>query len=296
MKPAPFAYFAPDSLDEALQYLADFGYDAKVLAGGQSLIPAMNFRLARPSILVDLNRVAALSGLRQSSRGGLHIGAMTRQRAVERSALVAACAPLLHAAMPSIAHVQIRNRGTIGGSLAHADPAAELPAIAVALDAVLTVRSTQGSRVVRAADFYLGLFTTDLAPDEVVVEIELPPTPRRTGWGFAEFARRKGDYAMAGCAALVTRDEGGVCRDVRLVYFSVGDTPVTAASIAALIGEMPSADTIAEVAHAAAIEDIDPTGDIHSTVAYRRHLAEVLAIRALTDACDRALAPAPQPA
>jgi carbon-monoxide dehydrogenase medium subunit len=289
MKPAPFAYFAPASADEALALLAEHGYDAKLLAGGQSLIPTMNFRLAQPGVLIDLNRVAELFFLDATADGGLAIGAMTRQRTVERSALAAERAPLLHATMPWIAHVQIRNRGTIGGSLAHADPAAELPAVAVALDAQIGIRSARGTRWTSARDFFVGLFATDLGPDELLAEIRVPPLPPRSGWGFAEFARRAGDYAIAGCAAVLTLDAQGACRDARLVFLSVGEGPVVAAQAqAALLGEPPTAERIAQAARAAAHDEIDPLGDIHASAAYRRHLAEVLARRVLTQAAERA--------
>lgn len=296
MKPAPFAYFAPDTLEAALQLMAEYGYDAKLLAGGQSLIPAMNFRLARPSVLVDLNRVPALAGISLPTNGGLRIGAMTRQRALEKSEDVARCAPLLHEVMPWIAHVQIRNRGTLGGSLAHADPAAELPAVAVAMRATFTIRCTRGERKVDAADFYVGLFTTDLAPDEVLVAIDLPPLPERTGWGFAEFARRRGDFALAGCAATITCDHAGRCTDARLVYLSVGEYPVAAESARMLVGSQPTRESIVAAAESAAANDVEPLADIHSTVAYRRHLAGVLAARALSQAATRALEPLRQPA
>ncbi len=289
MKPAPFAYFAPATADEALSLLAEHGYDAKLLAGGQSLIPTMNFRLAQPAVLVDLNRVQELFSLEPSADGGLAIGAMTRQRTVERSPLVAARAPLLHAVMPWIAHAQIRNRGTIGGSLAHADPAAELPAVAVALNAQIGIRSSHGPRWTAARDFFVGLFTTDLAPDELLVGVRFPPLPPRSGWGFAEFARRAGDYALAGCAALITLDAQGKCADARLVFLSVGEGPVAAVQAqAALHGELPTPERIADAARTAAHHDIDPLGDIHASAAYRRHLAEVLARRVLAQAAERA--------
>ena len=294
MKPAPFAYFAPTSLDETLALLREHGYGAKLLAGGQSLIPAMNFRLAQPEALIDLNRVEELFYVRLLDErdphpGGLCIGAMTRQRTLEGSPLVAQRAPLLHMTMPHIAHVQIRNRGTIGGSLAHADPAAELPAAAVALGAQLRIRSASGDRWVNAADFYMGLFTTDLAPDELLAEVVIPAAPPRTGWAFAEFARRAGDYALVGCAAGLTLDEAGRCTDVRLVYLSVGDGPVQAQSAgAALLGEAPTPERIAEAARAAAQEDIDPPADIHAGAAFRRRLAETLARRVLARAAENA--------
>lgn len=289
MKPAPFQYFAPATLDEALTLLADHGYDAKPLAGGQSLVPTMNFRLAQPGVLVDLNHIPDLAYIRLASDGTLLIGAMTRHSTVEHDPLVAQHAPLLHETMPHIAHRQIRNRGTIGGSLAHADPAAELPAIAVALDARFRLRSKAGERWVAADDFYQGLFATDLAPEELLVEIAIPPQPPGQGYAFDEVARRPGDYAMVGAAALAVLDAGGFCQQVRLVYLSVGERPVLAAqAVAKLQGQMPTPGLIVEAAEAAAILDIDPVADIHASAAYRRQLARVLAQRTLARAFERA--------
>ena len=289
MKPAPFAYFAPTTIDEALGLLTEHGYDAKLLAGGQSLIPTMNFRLAQPAALIDLNHIPDLAYIQPTPEGGLRIGAMTRQRALEKNELVIQRAPLLCATMPYIAHVQIRNRGTIGGSLAHADPAAELPVIAVALDAQLKVRSKLGERQVSAQDFYVALFTTDLAPDELLAEITLPPLRPRTGWSFQEVARRRGDYAIVGVAAKVTLDALGRCDEARIVLLSVGEGPVQANQAVALLqGEQPTPDLIVAAAETCATQDIDPTADIHASVAYRRHLAKVLARRALTEAFQRA--------
>jgi carbon-monoxide dehydrogenase medium subunit len=289
MKPAPFAYEAPDSLGAALDLLARHGGDAKVLAGGQSLIPVMNFRLAQPATLIDLNRVPGLDIVRRTPAGGLAIGAMTRQRRLEREPLVAELAPLLAEAVPHIAHPQIRNRGTVGGSLAHADPAAELPAVAVALRARFRLARAGGERWVEAERFFAGLFATDLAPEELLVEIELPPLPPRTGWAFMEVARRHGDYAQVGVAALVTLEDGGRCREARLAYLSVGDKPVVAARAAAqLAGEVPAAEAIAAAAETVAREEIDPTGDLHASAAFKRHLARVLTARALRRAVERA--------
>jgi len=289
LKPAPFAYFAPTTLPEALALLAEHGYDAKLLAGGQSLVPTMNFRLAQPAILIDLNNVPELAYIQPVTNGGLHIGAMTRQRALEKSPLIAQRAPLLQATMPYIAHTQIRNRGTLGGSLAHADPAAELPVIAVALDAQCKVRSQLGERLVSAQDFYVALFTTDLAPDEILTEIVLPPLLPRTGWSIQEVSRRQGDYAMVGVAAMVALDAQGRCHHARIVLLSVGDGPVLAHQAMALLhGEMSSPDLFAAAAQICATNDIEPTADIHASVAFRRHLANVLTRRALTEAFGRA--------
>jgi len=288
VKPASFVYHRPATLDEALALLADHGGDAKPLAGGQSLIPAMNFRLARPAILIDLDRVRELAFM-SAGPDGLRLGAMTRQRDVERSPLAARAAPLLHETLPFIAHPQIRNRGTIGGSLAHADPAAELPAVALALDARLHLKRRDGARWIPAADFFTGLFATALAPEELLVEVAVPAPPARTGWAFEEVARRHGDYALVGVAAAVTLDTQGRCERVRLALLSVGEGPVLAAQAAGLlVGQVPSADLIRAAADAAATSDIDPPGDIHASPAYRRQLAAVLTRRALTRALERA--------
>jgi CO/xanthine dehydrogenase FAD-binding subunit len=285
MKPAPFRYFAPTTLDEALALLVEHGGDGKVIAGGQSLVPTMNFRLAQPTVLIDLNNIAELSYIRPAADGGLRIGAMTRQRTVERDRLVAERAPLLHETMPYIAHTQIRNRGTIGGSLAHADPAAELPAVALALNAQLRVQSQTGERWIAAQDFYLSLFTTALASDELLVEIALPAPVARAGWSVQEVARRHGDYAIVGVTAQVTLDEQGRCTEARLALLSVGDGPVLAQQAGQLLlGERPTQAVIEAAAETCATTDIEPTADIHASVAYRRHLARVLTQRALTQA------------
>jgi carbon-monoxide dehydrogenase medium subunit len=280
VKPAPFEYFRARSIEEAVDLLAKHGPDAKPLAGGQSLIPAMNFRLAAPAVLVDLNEAAGLSNI-AAQDDGLHIGGMTRHRTLERSETVARDAPLVTAAMPFVAHAAIRTRGTIGGSLVHADPAAELPAVMLALDAVFTVRSRQGSRKIRAADFFTGLFTTTLAPGELLTEIAIPRRPPRSGYAFQEIARRYGDYALAGAAAAVAVDERGRCTSARVALLSVADRPVLAEQARrALEGEQPTAEAFGGAA-AAAAADLDPPGDIHASSAYRRHLAAVLIRRVL---------------
>ncbi len=288
MKPAPFEYHRPASLDEALALLDDHGFDAKPLAGGQSLVPSMNFRLAQPAVLVDLNGVQELFYV-SSSAGGLEIGAMTRQRTVERDSAVRNVAPLLRETMPFIAHTQIRNRGTIGGSLAHADPAAELPAVMIALDARFRLRSVQGERWVPAGEFVTGLFATALEPNELLVEIAIPPAAPRSGSAFCELSRRHGDYALVGVAVHVTLDGDGRCSGARIVLLSVGDGPVSAEQAArTLHGQHVTSDVIAQAAATAAERDIDPPADIHASTAYRRHLANVLTRRALTAACARA--------
>jgi carbon-monoxide dehydrogenase medium subunit len=289
MKPAPFEYAAPESLEEALALKAQYGDDAKFLAGGQSLIPAMNFRLAQAAFLVDVNGLSDLSYVRRGDDGGLRLGAVTRQRQLERDHLVKQHAPLLHEAMPFVAHPQIRNRGTLGGSLAHADPAAELPVVAVALGARLKARSTRGERWIAADNFFKSFFTTDLASDEMLVEVALPPLPPRTGTAFIEFARRRGDYALMGVAAVVTLDQAGVCQQACLVYLNAGEGPVDARPAAALLkGQAPAEGAIAAAAHRAAENEISPTGNVHASPEYQRHLARVLTKRALKTAFARA--------
>ncbi len=288
MKPAPFHFVAPDSLEAALEALQQHGGEAKVLAGGQSLIPAMNFRVMQPAVLVDLNRIKALQFIRPTDEGGLRIGGMTRHSAVEHAIVVADRAPLLHETMPHIAHPQIRNRGTIGGSLAHADPAAELPVIAVALGARLKLERASGERWVEAQDFFQFLFTTDLQPDEVLTEIEIPPFPDDAGWAFIEFARRKGDYALAGVATWLRLDPEGRIREARLVFLNVGDIPVNATQAAEILqGERPDASLFKTAAKTAARE-IEPAGSVHASPDYQRHLARVLADRSLELAWQRA--------
>ena len=289
MKPPPFKYLAPTTLDEALDFMAKYGWEAKPLAGGQSLIPTMNFRLAQPEVLVDLNNIPALSYIRATPEGGIAVGAMTRQRQVERHALIAERSPLVHQTMPYIAHPQIRNRGTFGGSIAHADPASELPAVITVLDAQLKIQGKQGERLIPAAEFFVDLFETAVEPDELLTEVILPPTPARTGYAFEEVSRRLGDYALVGAAAAVTMDDNGRCEQARLVYFSVGPGPVAAQQATGLLqGQPPTPEAIEAAAELAAARDLDPPSDIHASAKYRRHLARVLARRVLTGAAVRA--------
>ena len=286
MKPPSFDYLAPASVEEALALLGDLGEGAKALAGGQSLVPMLNFRLVRPRHLVDLNDLTELAGIREDD-GRLVIGAMTRQRAVERSALVRARCPLLAEAMPQIGHVQIRNQGTIGGSLAHADPAAELPAVVAALDGELVLRSARGQRVLKAEEFFVTYFTTAAAPAELLVEVRLPAMPPRTGSAFVEVSRRHGDFALVGVAATVTVDEAGVCTGSALALTGVGRTPVVAREAArALVGVKPTAAAIDDVGRRVA-DAVRPDGDLHASSEYRRHLAGVLTRRALARAAER---------
>ena len=286
MKPPPFDYLAPASVEEALALLGDLGEGARALAGGQSLVPLLNFRLVRPRHLVDLNGLTELAGIREDD-GQLVIGAMTRQRAVERSALVRARCPLLAEAMPQIGHVQIRNQGTIGGSLAHADPAAELPAVVAALDGELVLRSARGQRVVKPEQFFVTYFTTAAGPAELLVEVRLPVIPPRTGSAFMEVSRRHGDFALVGVAATVTVDEAGVCTGSALALTGVGRTPVVAREAArALVGVKPTAEAVDDVGRRVA-DAVRPDSDLHASSEYRKHLAGVLTRRALARAAER---------
>lgn len=288
MKPAPFEYVAPSSIGMALDELNQHGYGAKILAGGQSLIPVMNFRLAQPEYLIDLNNLAELDYLKQEG-DVLRMGAMTRQRTIERSELIAQQAPLLYEAMPYIAHPQIRNRGTVGGSIAHADPAGELPMLAVALEGRFQLQSVEGTRWVTAADFFTDLFETEMAENEILTEIEIPIAKAKTGYAFTEMARRHGDYALCGVAAWVTLDAAEVCQAAKLVYLNAGPIPMQATAAAALlVGETPSAEVIAAAADKASQDEVEPDGDIHATAAYKRHLARVLTKKVLATAFERA--------
>lgn len=289
MKPPPFEYIPARSVDEALAALAQHGDGAKLLAGGQSLIPAMNFRLLAPSVLIDMNDITELAQGGPTDDGGLRLGAMTRQSQVEKSQLVAERVPLLHGAMPYIAHPQIRNRGTIGGNLVHADPASELPAVCLALDATFHARGASGARAIPAQEFFQFLFTTALAADEILEAISFSVLPPATGWAFVEFSRRLGDYALLGLAALVSLDSRGRMGSARLVYLNAGETPMDARAAAQmLVGEMPSDEAFRAAAHHAAREEIAPMGNVHATPDYQRHLATILTVRALRQATARA--------
>jgi len=288
MKPPPFAYARAESIEEAVGLLHDHDGGARPLAGGQSLIPAMNFRLATPAVLVDLNGVGELDYIRHSA-GEIRIGGMTRQRHVERSAVVSDQAPLIGEAMPHIAHPEIRNRGTVGGSLAHADPAAELPAVMMALNARLVVTGKEGTREVAAHEFFTGLFSTSILPGELLTEIVIPARPARSGYAFEEISRRHGDFALAGVAAVVLVNGDGVCAGARIALLSVGDRALLAERAAAVLtGQRPSSELIRSAAAAAAASDIDPSSDIHASARYRRQLANVLTRRVLTRAFERA--------
>jgi CO/xanthine dehydrogenase FAD-binding subunit len=286
MKPPPFDYARPESVDEAVALLAQHGGGAKILAGGQSLVPLLNFRLLRPTVLIDINRLTALAGVDDTS-GGLRIGALTRHHALETSPLVRERFPFLTEAMAHVAHLAVRNRGTIGGSLAHADPAAELPMIAVLLDAEIHTRAPGATRVRAAADFFCGALTTALGDDELVTGIVLPALPSGTGSAFAEVARRHGDFAIAAAAAAITLTEGTVTA-ARLAVTGVDETPLRLRQVEAeLVGRRLTTDLIA-AATAQTGASVDPASDLHASSDYRRHLVGVLTEEVLTAAWSRA--------
>jgi carbon-monoxide dehydrogenase medium subunit len=288
MKPAPFRYAAAESIEHALQLKAEYGDEARFLAGGQSLIPAMNFRLAQPAVLIDLNPLGELDYIKPD--GLMRIGARTRYAKVEHAPEVKTAQPLLAEVLPNIAHPQIRNRGTLCGNLSHADPASELPAVMLASGARMHARSAKGERWIDAKDFFLNLFETALSSEEMLVEIELPALPARTGTSFMEISRRPGDYAMMGVAARVTLDGEGKCSAASLALCNAGPTPMAATAAARLLlGSDLGAQAIAAAA-AKAQEEIAPNGNVHCTADYQRHVAGVLARRALAQAASRACA------
>ena len=287
MKPPPFEYAAPDTLKEVVSLLQQHAGEAKILAGGQSLIPLLNMRFARPAALIDLRRVAGLDGIREEE-GRLIIGAMTTKRAVERSRLVANRQPLLHAATRWIAHPQIRNRGTVGGSMAQADPAAEYPATAVALDAHFQLVGPNGARSVAAEDFFVTYLTTALDENEVLTEVHVPVLAEQTGWSIQEVARRHGDFAIVGGVFLLGIDSSRRCTHARIVHFGVGPTPLRSRDAEQLLlGEAPG-EAVFAAAAAKVDEAIDePLSDVHASAEYRRHLARVLTRRGLAEAAGR---------
>jgi carbon-monoxide dehydrogenase medium subunit len=274
VKPPAFEYLAPSTLEQAVAALG--AGDAKILAGGQSLVPMLNFRLQAPSLLVNITRIPGLDHIvdwPEGGDGGLRIGALTRHHGLETSALVHDRFPVLHAAMAEVAHLAIRNRGTIGGSLCHGDPAAELPGMAVLLEAQL--QTTQ--RTIPAAEFYDGALSTILAADEILTEILLPALPPGTGWGFEEFARRSGDFALAAVGVLIGAE-------VRIVAMGANDIPIRLAKAEVLFNGPSDIDAVAEAAGA----EVSPESDLHGSADYRRHLVKVLTRRALRSACERA--------
>jgi aerobic carbon-monoxide dehydrogenase medium subunit len=280
MKPARFEYYAPQSLDEALALLGRFAGDARILAGGQSLVPLMNMRLARPNYIVDINRLAELDYIRIND-DYLSIGALTRHRAIEQSQIVLAACPLLSKAVGFVGHPQVRSRGTIGGSLAHADPAAEYPVVAAALDAEIKLRSIRGDRIIGWPHFFVSDYATDVEPDEIVVEVRFPRSRRVSACEFVELSRRHGDFAMVEAAVKIEFDENKRYFRVAIGLGGVGSLPVRASvSEEILQGKLPQKAVIREAA-SAAIENLDPVSDVHASAGYRKQMVSLLVYRAL---------------
>jgi len=290
MKPASFDYIAADSLDMAVAALAAAGADAKIIAGGQSLVPMLNFRLLRPSILVDINRIPGLAFIAETEND-IRVGALTRHHQLETSPVIARHLPVVSCAMSHVAHLAIRNRGTIGGSLSHGDPAAELPMLALLLDAEFHIASASAKRTVAARDFFLDALTVDLAGGDIVTEIALPKLPPQTGWGFAEVARRHGDFALAAVAVTLTVVAGAIAQ-ARIALTGVGPTALRAAAAEALLVGHALEPDLTSRAIDGVRAAIEPETDLHASADYRRHLAGVLTGRALAAAWRRATASA----
>jgi len=287
MKPSRFEYMAPRAEEDALALLGEHGERAKLLAGGQSLIPLMNFRLARPEVVIDINRIASLAYVRGQD-GGVAIGALTRQHVLERDAEVVGRVPVLAEACHLIGHLPIRHRGTVGGNLAHADPASELPAAMVALGAEMVAASRQGRRVIDAEGFFAGPLTTILRSDELLIEIRVPGLPPRTGGAFVEISRRAGDYALVGATALVTLDAAGRCTRARIALCGAGPTPIRAAAAEQILGGERVAGSALEEAARRAADATYPPSDVHASSAFRRKLARHVTREALETAARRA--------
>jgi carbon-monoxide dehydrogenase medium subunit len=287
MKPAPFSYHCPDTLGEAVSTLAAFGDEAKVLAGGQSLVPVMALRLGRFGHIVDLGRVTALTYVRDGG-GSVEVGAMTAQAAAGRDPVVAGSVPLLARAIPFIGHFQIRNRGTVGGSCAHADPAAEIPAVAVTLDAEMEAAGPERTRRIPAAEFFTSTYTTVLEPDEVLTALRFPVWPDRSGFAIREFARRRGDFALAGALCGVTLDAGGRIERAAIALLGLGAVPVRALQAEqAITGAAPGDLDMTEIG-LLAVADTDPPDDVHATSAYRRRVGAAMAAQVLAAAVAEA--------
>jgi carbon-monoxide dehydrogenase medium subunit len=286
LKLPDFEYHSADTVADALEMLSQLGDDAKILAGGQSLIPLMAFRLSRPAHLIDINRVEGLARIQGGT--GVTLGALVRHGTAEHSAITRQRTPLVTEALGYVGHAAIRNRGTVGGSIAHADPAAELPAVLMALGGEIVARSVRGIRVIAAEAFFTGFLSTDLEPDELLVELRIPGSADAEGWSFNEVSRRDGDFAVVGVAARVRLDGKGRIRSATLVFSGVGSTPVKAVeAVAVMLGELPSAQLWEEAADRGARE-VDPRSDLHGSGEYRRHLVKTLTRRSLQTASCRA--------
>ena len=279
MKPPVFEYHAPASVEEAIELLGRYGGEAKLLAGGQSLMPLLNFRLSRPAALVDLNAIPTLAYI-QEEDGHVRLGAMTRQRRIEFSPVVKRALPLLAEATTLVAHLPIRTRGTIGGSIAHADPSAEYPAVLTALDGVVIVRGSSGERTLTPSELFRSYLTTSLGPDEILIEVRLPAMPAGAGFAFEEFSRRHGDFALAGIAAMIV-GQGQRCTSARLATAGAGPTPIRLRDAEKILERDGLSNAAIAAAGERAAELVEPDSDIHASADYRRHLVRVLTARAV---------------
>ncbi|MFQ6030462.1 MAG: FAD binding domain-containing protein [Dehalococcoidia bacterium] len=281
MKPVSFEYFAPTERAEVLSLLQQYGDEAKVLAGGQSLMPLMNMRLVRPKVVVDINRIPGLEEIAPDSDSSLNVGARTRHRTLERSELIRERLPLVAAAMPHVAHSQIRTRGTIGGSLVHADPAAELPALCLALEAQLILGSVSGERSVPVADFLIDYLTTAIGPEELLTEIRIPPWDNQWRWGFQEVCQRHGDFALVGSAILLRIDQDRNCQDARIAMFGVGGKPTRVTQAEDSLKGQRLDDSAIKEAGLIVADQLEAQSDMHASAKYRQDVGGVVARRAL---------------
>jgi aerobic carbon-monoxide dehydrogenase medium subunit len=290
MKPASFEYFAPTNLAEALENIAQVGDDGgKILAGGQSLVPAMNFRMAQPTALVDLNKIAELFYIKPTQNGGLKIGAMTRDRVVELDTTVKQRAPIIPECLYWLAHPTIRNRGTFGGALAHSDPAGQLPVVAAAMQFKFHLQSKKADRWVDVDDFFVSVYTTCLEADEILTEIEVPAMNKMTGYSFKQVSRQSGESALVGVASILSLDESGIVKDGRIAYMGVAEKPVLASEAMGMLkGNKPTDELIADAINATINNELDPGADIHASIDFRKHLARELGIGVVKEAIKRA--------
>jgi aerobic carbon-monoxide dehydrogenase medium subunit len=285
MKPSSFEYVRPTNLDEALQAISHYGDNGKILAGGQSLVPMMNLRLVRPEVVIDINRIAGLDTV-QVDNGELVIGALTRHTTLRESALVATHCPLMHEAYQHVAHKPIRNRGSLGGNISHADPASEMPAVLLASDAFIVVKSVKGERVIKAADFFVGPLQTALAGGEMVIRIRIPTAPAKQGWAFEEESVRKGDFALAAVGVTLGLD-GGICTQVAVAVAGMGDRAVRLSPVEALLKGKKLDDALIEQAAALGKASVSPYQSYHADAEFKRELVEALTRRALASARSR---------
>jgi len=286
MKPSAFEYFAPHTVEEAIALLERYGDEAKIIAGGQSLVPIINFRLGRPEVLIDINRIEELDYIREEG-DGLVIGALTRERDLELSPPVRERCPILAKAVSFIGHVPIRNRGTIGGSLVHADPSGEIPTAVCALDAEMRVVGPSGERTLEPEEFFLTYLTTSLEPTEILVEVRIPALPQNIGWSFTELSRRSGDFAIVAVATVLFVEDGGLCKEARISLGGVASTPVRAEEAEELVSGQMMTDALIGEAGQKAAEATDADSDYHASAEYRKEMTRVFVQRGLKEAWNR---------